>query len=209
MIVILVVVLVFLVALILRLPNADSEQAAAPVPIRGADISFTLQEEAVNQQVRNGAQVQPIEEILSAHGANYARLRLWVSPLAGTSDLASALILAARARKAGLKLLLDLHYSDSWADRTTQTTPTEWQGLSPEDLSRTVENYTRDVVTEFARQDTPVDIVQVGNEVANGMLWPTGQLNESWGENWFPFINLLKAGAKGARDANPAHRPPS
>lgn len=175
--------------------------------IRGADISFTLQEEAVNQLVSDNGTTAPIEQILANHGANYARLRLWVNPQGGTSDLKSTLELARRTHAAGLQLLLDLHYSDSWADRTTQQIPAAWQGQTQQELENTVESYSREVVAALASQGTPADIVQIGNEVTHGMLWPNGRIYAPGGENWAGFAGLVKAGAAGARAGNPAHVP--
>lgn len=182
----------------------------APSPelaIRGADISFTLQEEANNQTLSDNGQTAPLETILARHGANYARLRVWVDPPKGTSDLDSALTLARRARAAGLQILLDLHYSDSWADRTAQQTPAAWQGQNPEQLRSTVETYTRDVLAAFARQATPVAIVQIGNETTHGMLWPTGQIYKQTGEDWAGYAELVKAGIRGAKEAGPGPGP--
>ncbi|WP_426978945.1 glycoside hydrolase family 53 protein [Pseudarthrobacter sp. O4] len=183
-----------------------------PIPsptlrIRGADISFTLQEEAIRQFVSDNGREAPMEQILASHGSNFVRLRLWVNPAPGTSDLKSALALARRAHAAGLKLLLDFHYSDSWADRTTQQPPAAWQGLSQEELASTVERYTRGAVGDFARQGTPADIVQIGNEITRGLLWPYGQIYSPAGENWAGASQLINAGAKGARDGNPAQTP--
>lgn len=177
------------------------------LPIRGADISFTLQEEAIGQVVSDNGRAAPIEQILANHGANYVRLRLWVNPQGGRSDLQSTLELARRAHGAGLKLLLDLHYSDSWADRTTQQVPAAWQGQSEPGLRSTVETYSRDAVGALARQGTPADIVQIGNEVTHGMLWPHGRIYRPEGEGWTGFAELLKAGAAGARAGNPGQVP--
>jgi arabinogalactan endo-1,4-beta-galactosidase len=182
--------------------------ASSPtVGIRGADISFTLQEEGIGQSFSDNGQTAPLETILAEHGATYARLRVWVNPPKGTSDLFSALALARRANAAGLQILLDIHYSDSWADRTTQQTPVAWQGQSPEDLRRTVQNYTRDVVAAFARQGTPADIVQIGNETTHGMLWPTGRIYRQTGEDWTGYAELVKAGIRGVKDGEPAGSP--
>jgi arabinogalactan endo-1,4-beta-galactosidase len=175
--------------------------------IRGADISFTLQEEAINQTVSDNGTVAPIERILASHGANYVRLRLWVNPQGGRSDMNSTLELARRAHVAGLKLLLDLHYSDSWADRTTQQIPAAWQGQTQQGLRSTVETYSRDTVAALARQGTPADIVQIGNEVTHGMLWPNGRIYSPAGETWVGFADLIKAGIAGARAGNPNQVP--
>jgi arabinogalactan endo-1,4-beta-galactosidase len=130
------------------------------------------------------------------------RLRVWNAPPAGYSTLSSALTLARRAKQAGLKVLLDLHYSDFWADPGTQATPRAWAGQSLSTLAGTVRAYTRDAVAAFAQQGSPVDMVQVGNEITNGMLFPLGQVYRSDGQHWAEFATLLKAGIAGARDAN-------
>jgi arabinogalactan endo-1,4-beta-galactosidase len=179
----------------------------AAVSIVGADISSALQQEAANNHVRSQGEILPIEDILSRNGVNYARLRLWVNPTSGTGDLESALALAKRAKAAGLDLLLDLHYSDTWADQHNQQIPAAWSGLDLPELAEAVRTYTKEVVDSFARQGTPVGIVQVGNEVTHGMLWPWGQIQLSWGEWWDGFATLVKAGATGAREGQPGDPP--
>jgi arabinogalactan endo-1,4-beta-galactosidase len=175
--------------------------------IRGADISFTLQEEAVGNTFRDDRGVAPVERILARHGANYVRLRVWTDPPPGYSDQATALTLARRAKQAGMKVLLNLHYSDFWADPAHQTTPRAWQGQDLPTLAATVRAYTRDLVARFARQGTPVDMIQIGNEVTAGMLWPLGQIYQDDGEHWPEFATLLEAGIAGARAGNPrGHR---
>jgi arabinogalactan endo-1,4-beta-galactosidase len=178
--------------------------SSSSLGIRGADISFTLQEEGIGQSYSDNGQTAPLETILAGHGANFVRLRVWVNPPKGTSDLDSALALARRANAAGLHLLLDLHYSDSWADRTTQQTPAAWRGKNPAELRNIVHDYTRDVISAFTRQGTPVDILQIGNETTHGMLWPTGQIYKQSGEDWTEYAELVKAGINGAREGNPA-----
>jgi arabinogalactan endo-1,4-beta-galactosidase len=171
--------------------------------IRGADISFTLQEEAAGITYSDRGVTRPVENILARHGANYARLRVWTDPPAGYSDEASALTLARRAHRAGMKILLDLHYSDFWADPGKQTTPAAWQGQDLPTLTKTVHDYTKRIVAKFARQGTPVDMIQIGNEVVAGMLWPVGQIYQADGNHWTEFATLVNAGIAGAREANP------
>lgn len=191
-------------------PGDDAQPTAPEVPaaprIRGADISFTLQEEARGTRYTgsdtgsDGA--QPIETILAAAGVNVARLRLWVDPPDGYSDLNSVLTLARRAHAAGLQILLDLHYSDFWADPTAQATPAAWKGQSLPQLTGTVRSYTADVVGALNDQGTPPSMVQIGNEVTNGMLWPAGQVYFSGGrQDWTNFGALLRAGIQGVQDA--------
>jgi arabinogalactan endo-1,4-beta-galactosidase len=184
--------------------GATRRRAAAQsnaLPVRGADISFTLQEESIGTTYSVDGAVAPIEKILASAGANFVRLRVWVDPPQGYSDLASALDLARRAKIAGLKIFLDLNYSDFWTDPNHQWTPRAWSTLNPEALQQTVLDYTRTVLTTFQGQGTPVDMVQIGNEVTFGMLWPTGEIYSAGQENWAPFCALLAAGIAGVRDS--------
>jgi arabinogalactan endo-1,4-beta-galactosidase len=107
-----------------------------------------------------------------------------------------------------LNILLDLHYSDTWADGSNQAAPSAWAGQHLPALAATVRKYTRNTVRAFAAQGTPVDMVQIGNEIAHGMLWPQGQIYSGGDadgtpvtENWDGFLTLLKAGLQGATEA--------
>ncbi|MBL7518251.1 glycosyl hydrolase 53 family protein [Frankia sp. CNm7] len=176
--------------------------------VRGVDLSTALLAEAAGIRYSAGGAAEPIERILADVGANYVRLRLWVNPPAGYGDEASALALARRAAAAGMKIFLDFHYSDTWADPKHQTTPAAWRGDDLEALATRVRDYTRRVVADFARQGTPADLVQVGNEISNGMLWPLGRLTDGQPGGWPGFLALVRAGVDGARDGGPAgHRP--
>ncbi|HET9138237.1 glycoside hydrolase family 53 protein [Actinophytocola sp.] len=192
--------------LALGLPLAATVPAlAAPGPrLRGVDISFTLQEEAIGTVYRDGGAARPVERILADRGANLVRLRVWTAPPPGFSDLSAALTLARRARAVGMRVLLNLHYSDFWADPGKQPTPAAWAGQNLATLAETVRRYTRDAVAAFARQGTPVAMIQVGNEITSGMLFPLGQIYRPDGEHWPEFTTLLKAGITGAREGNPA-----
>ena len=131
-------------------------------------------------------------------------MRLWVNPPPGYSNLASDLQMARRIKAAGDKLYLDIHYSDFWADPQHQDIPAAWQGQDLGQLTDTVRSYTRQVISAFAAQGTPVDTVSIGNEIRNGMLWPVGQVNWSADTGWDNLTTLLKAGVAGARAGNPA-----
>jgi arabinogalactan endo-1,4-beta-galactosidase len=196
-----------LMSMILISDSSPTRTPRDPLQIRGADISFTLLEEAAGKEYSERGSPLPIERILAANGADYVRLRVWVNPIPGYSDEASALTLARRARKAGLKLLLAFHYSDTWADTENQTTPAAWLADDFPTLRWRVRDYTRRVVGDFARQGTPVDIVQVGNEVTNGMLWPAGMIYRATGEDWASFSTLLGDCIAGARAGAPGRRP--
>jgi arabinogalactan endo-1,4-beta-galactosidase len=184
-------------------PSSRGRPGSRVLRVRGGDLSFTLQEEAVGTRYADRGLVRPVERLLARRGATYARLRVWTDPPAGYSDRRSALVLARRARRAGLKVLLDLHYSDFWADPAHQSTPAAWAGQDLATLTRTVRAYTRDIVADFARHGAPVDMVQIGNEVTAGMLWPLGQIYQDDRQHWPEFAALLSAGIAGARAGNP------
>ncbi len=174
--------------------------------MRGADLSFTLQLEAAGLAFVDGDRSAPVETLLAARGMNLVRLRLWVDPPPGTSDLASTLALARRANAAGCHVMLALHYADLWADPTHQPTPRAWDGRGVDALAETVRRYTGEVVSALAAQGTPPALVQVGNEVSNGMLWPTGRIERGTDAEWDVLARLLQAGVLGARDAVPGVR---
>jgi arabinogalactan endo-1,4-beta-galactosidase len=182
-------------------------QPASAIPDRGADLSFEPQEEAAGAQFTDNGKPASALSILNHHGLNYVRLRLWVNPPAGYSDLASDLAMARRIKAAGDKLYLDIHYSDFWADPQKQNIPAAWQGQDLGQLAATVQHYTQSVIRQFAAQGTPVDMVSIGNEIRNGILWPVGQVDWTANTGWSNLTTLLKAGVAGARAGNqPGHR---
>jgi arabinogalactan endo-1,4-beta-galactosidase len=174
---------------------------------RGADLSFEPQEEAAGARFTDDGVPGSALSILNRHGLNYVRLRLWVNPPTGYSDLASDLRMARRIEAAGDRLYLDIHYSDFWADPQHQDIPAAWQGQDLSQLSATVDSYTQQVIHAFAAQGTPVDMVSIGNEIRNGILWPVGQVNWTNDTGWSNLVTLLKAGVAGARAANPVGHP--
>jgi arabinogalactan endo-1,4-beta-galactosidase len=171
--------------------------------VLGHDLSTLQQEEdAGNIFTDLDGHVRRVEDVVARHGATYIRERLWVNPPAPYNDLAHILSMARRIKRAGLKLLLDFHYSDFWADPGKQNTPQSWQGQDLPTLANTVYNYTRDVLRRLAWQGTPAAIVQTGNEVTAGMLWPVGQLYVDGTQRWPEFTTLLKAAIAGVRDSH-------
>jgi arabinogalactan endo-1,4-beta-galactosidase len=169
-----------------------------PLPLRGGDLSFLPQEEQAGAVFKDGGKALPAERILARHGATHVRLRLWVHPVDGVNGLASVLAMGRRVHQAGMRIFLSLHYSDTWADSQTQTAPAAWNGQGPDELARSVETYTRDVIGAFAAQGTPLAFVQLGNEIDNGMLWPLGRVRPSVDESWAAFLSLFRAALAGA-----------
>jgi arabinogalactan endo-1,4-beta-galactosidase len=187
--------------------RAFSAMPSSVIPERGADLSFEPQEEAAGARFTDDGMPGTALSILNRHGLNYVRVRLWVDPPPGYSNLTSDLKMAQRIKAAGDKLYLDIHYSDFWADPQHQDIPAAWRGQDLNQLAATVQSYTRSVIHAFAAQGTPVDMVSIGNEIRNGILWPVGQVNWANDTGWSNLVTLLKAGVAAAREANPSgHR---
>jgi arabinogalactan endo-1,4-beta-galactosidase len=173
----------------------------------GADLSFTPQELAAGAQYTDRGRPGTPVQIMRDNGANFVRMRVWVNPPTGYSDLATDLQLARAVHRAGMKIYLDIMYSDFWADPQHEDIPAAWVGQNLTQLTATVNSYTRQVIGAFARQDTPVDLVSIGNEIRNGMLWPIGQVDPVANTGWDNLATLLKSGVAGAKAANPpGHR---
>lgn len=168
--------------------------------IRGADISSLKKSEDFGGIYRDerGAAGDALA-ILRDHGLNYARLRVWLNSPDGYHGQAQLLEMAARLKAAGIRLLVDFHFSDSWADPGKQFKPAAWANLDFDGLQQAVYEHTCDVCSALVRQGTPADMVQIGNEINHGMLWPDGK-NEAGFDR---LAALLKAGIRAARNCSP------
>jgi arabinogalactan endo-1,4-beta-galactosidase len=140
-------------------------------------------------------------DIFKANGVNYIRLRLWHTPSNGYCGTAKTVEYAKKVKAKGLKLLLDFHYSDWWADPGKQNKPAAWVGLSFTVLKDSVYSYTKKAIEAFRNQNIIPDMVQVGNEITAGMLWPDGRVGGNYDINWTHFGDLVKAGIQGVKDA--------
>jgi len=146
----------------------------------GADISAlpVFEKHGAVYRYRGGIAGDAIR-ILADEGMNCYRLRLFVEPTEGgvvVNDLDYTLALARRVKAAGAKLMLDLHYSDTWADPAKQFKPKAWESLAFDKLLVKVQGYTRAVMQRFISEGVAPDYVQLGNEITNGMLWPEGRV---------------------------------
>ncbi|MEO8769057.1 MAG: beta-galactosidase GalA [Ferruginibacter sp.] len=174
----------------------------------GADISFLpeLEEKGMKFTDNDGKQKDAIE-ILKDHGLNYVRLRIFndpardsgYSPQKGFCDLEHTKQMAKRVKVAGMKLLLDFHYSDYWADPGKQYMPAAWRGKSITALKQAVYDYTKMVVQALKDQGTTPDMVQIGNEINHGMMWPIGAIN-----NLDSLAQLIYAGIQGVKAVSPS-----
>jgi beta-galactosidase len=173
----------------------------------GADISFLPQLEGRGIKFHeNGKEVDAVQ-LLKEHGMNYVRLRIFNDPARdsgyapgkGYCDLQHTLQMAKRVKAAGMKLLLDFHYSDYWADPQKQYMPAAWRPLAFPQLQQAVYTYTRSVMQALKDQGTTPEMVQVGNEINHGVIWPAGAVN-----NLDSLAQLLNAGIRAVRSVAPA-----
>jgi arabinogalactan endo-1,4-beta-galactosidase len=179
--------------LVLAFPLLGHRAAQAANYAIGADLSFLKQAEDRGTVFKEEGQAKPGLQIFKDHGYNWIRLRLFHTPTQLPNNLEYTIALAKDAKKLGFKFLLNYHYSDTWADPAKQYIPKAWQGKSHGELVQAVFEYTRDTIAAFRDAGVLPDMVQVGNEITPGMLWPDGKLPD----NWTHFAELLKAGIKG------------
>lgn len=173
----------------------------------GADISWLQSQEDYGMRFSDGGVEGDAIEILRDNGFNYIRLRIFVNPKSelgysqrdGYCDLEHTLAMAKRVKDAGMYLLLDFHYSDNWADPQKQIMPQAWQTYSYEEVCDEVYNHTKSVIEALSAQGTTPDMIQIGNEVSNGMLWPYGSVRHSFSG----LCGLLKEGVRAARECAP------
>jgi len=172
--------------------------AAAASLQNGADVSWLPEIERGGSKFYDskGRAIDPLL-LMKQSGLKVARVRLWVDPADARSSITEVLALAKRIKRAGLSFVLDLHYSDWWADPGSQATPSAWYGMSEKQLTVKINEYTASTLARFARQQTSPQWVQVGNEIGNGMLWPAGKLN-SWSNEEFTRLAAILNSASSA-----------
>ena len=142
--------------------------------INGVDISMLKQvEDNGGMFYEDGNQIDPIQ-LFKEKGINTARIKIWHTPSLNYNNLESVLEIADRANSAGMDLLLDFHYSDTWADPLNQSKPSAWLDLTFEILCDSIEEYSRHVISKLKNQNTLPKYVQIGNETDCGLLWPDG-----------------------------------
>ena len=150
----------------------------------------------------NGNQIDPIQ-IFKDRGINTARIKIWHTPSLNYNNLESVLEIADRANSVGLDIMLDFHYSDTWADPSNQSKPSAWADLNFETLCDSVEQYSRHVITKLKDQNTLPKYVQIGNETDCGLLWPDGYVcDESNNDSqWNKLRELFMHAIEGVNSA--------
>ena len=146
----------------------------------GADVSWITQMEAAGKKFYNatGTEMECMA-LLKSLGMNSIRLRVWVNPSDGWCNTADLLAKAIRANNLGMRIMIDFHYSDVWADPSHQTKPAAWTSFNFADLKTAVSTHTSSVLNTLKTNGITPEWVQVGNETGNGMLWEDGKASTS------------------------------
>lgn len=138
-------------------------------------------------------------QLLKSLGMNTVRLRVWVNPSPSWNNASDVVAKAVRAKNLGMKVMIDFHYSDTWADPGQQAKPAAWAGQSLATLKTSVATHTNDVLTQLKNNGVTPDWVQVGNETNDGMLWSEGKASVSMAN----FAQLINAGYDAAKAVFP------
>jgi arabinogalactan endo-1,4-beta-galactosidase len=177
-------------------PDATPEPPEEPkASISAVDLSSLpeIEQSGAGYFTAGGIQQDVISQLKNS-GVNTIRIRLWVNPSGGHSGLEEVSTFSQRIKNAGLKTWITLHYSDTWADPGKQQKPAQWTGIGFPALLDSVKTYTHRVMTTLQP-----DIVQIGNEINAGFLFPEGNINT----NYSQFRSLLSAGIASVRLAAP------
>jgi arabinogalactan endo-1,4-beta-galactosidase len=171
----------------------------------GADASWLPQMEATDYQFFDvdGTQKNCLQ-LLKDRGINTIRLRVWVNPsnhkVNGHCSTAETVIMAVRAKNMGMRIMIDFHYSDTWADPLHQTKPAAWAGHTFSQLKDDVYNHTYSVLATLKASGVTPEWVQIGNEIPSGMLWPEGKIENN--QNWSQLAQLLNKGYEATKAIN-------
>lgn len=168
----------------------------------GADISWLSQQESWKTVYRNraGKSTELMTILQEEEGINAVRFRVWVNPSGGWSGKQDVINLCKRAHAKGMKIMLDFHYSDTWADPGSQTIPAAWTDHSVEALSKNVYDHTYDVLHSLKVLGIVPKWVQIGNETKRGMLWETGRTSST--EGYANFATLINSAYKAIKEVD-------
>ena len=143
---------------------------------KGADISWVTEMEQDGIVFRNSdGEAMECTALMQSLGCDAIRLRVWVDPQEGWCGMEDVLVKARRAHELGMRLMIDFHYSDWWADPQQQNKPAAWEDMAPGQLRDAVTGHTTEVLSALKEEGITPEWVQVGNETSNGMLWDEGK----------------------------------
>ena len=177
--------------------------------IKGADVSMIPELERLGGKFYDNGVEKDCLTILQEKGINWVRVRIWNDPYSygpngnggGVTDEKKALEVATRAKALGMKVLVDFHNSDWWADPGKQYPPKAWENHGAKQLAKDVYNYTAKVMKDFNAAGVTPDMVQIGNELNNGMLWPV--CKTATPEGYKALADAIAQGLKAVKDNDP------
>lgn len=180
--------------------------------IKGADVSMLPELERLGGKFYANGMEKDCLAILQEKGINWVRVRIWNDPYSygpngnggGVTDEKKALEVTKRAKALGMKVLVDFHYSDWWADPGKQYPPKAWENHNAKQLAKDVYNYTAKVMKDFNEAGVTPDMVQIGNELNNGMLWPVCKTDTP--EGYKALADAIAQGLKAVKDNDPNHQ---
>lgn len=184
-----------------HVPDKEEDTETTASFVKGADISWLTQMEKEGEKfyTTDGKETE-CTALMKKIGFDAIRLRVWVDPEGGWCGKDDVLVKAKRAHELGMKLMIDFHYSDYWADPSKQNPPAAWSEFSASEMTAAVASHTKDVLKALKDKGLDVTWVQIGNEVTNGMLWPLGKVKDNSTGN---FVDFLNAGYAAAKDIYP------
>ncbi|MCG2613465.1 arabinogalactan endo-1,4-beta-galactosidase [Terrimonas sp. NA20] len=174
--------------------------------VRGADIGWVQQMEATGYRFLNDdGKAEDCLKILRDHGMNTVRLRTWVNPsddkVSGHNSKEETVAMAVRAQKLGMRIMINFHYSDTWADPGHQKKPAAWEGHDFPTLLKDVYDYTHEVMSALKNAGVQPEWVQVGNEIPGGMIYPEGSTS-----NWPQLSQLINKGYDAIKAVSPSSK---
>lgn len=173
--------------------------------IKGMDLSTLLELERCGAKYYEDGKEKDILDIMKEHDVDTIRLRLWNDPKseegepygAGNNDLAETIAIGKKVTAAGFGVLLNFHYSDFWADPGKQIKPKAWKDFGVDELEQAVYDFTLENLTKIIEAGVNVTMIQVGNELSNGLLWPEGKV-----PNYDNIAKFVNAGIRACRKVN-------
>lgn len=183
---------IILVMLMLASTTVMQSQEAQKDFVKGADVGFLAGQERRGVQFhdREGRERECLELLKNDYGMSAIRLRVWVNPRGGDCGKEQVLAMAQRVKALGMDLMIDFHYADSWADPAKQPIPAAWKDHSYKQMLKDVKQHTVEVLTLLKQNGIEPRWVQVGNETANGLLWPMGHIEK----NPKQYAGFIRAG---------------
>ncbi|WP_232001503.1 glycoside hydrolase family 53 protein [Proteiniphilum saccharofermentans] len=193
----------YLLVLCLSCQQTTTEVKPEDMFAKGADISWLPQMEAAGYIFYNdNGTPEDCFKILKDHGINSVRLRTWVNPSddphSGHCSKEETVSMAKRAKDWDMRVMINFHYSDSWADPGKQHKPKDWEGLDFDQLKEALYDYTYDVITALKEAGVTPEWVQLGNEIPTGMIYPEGHT-----DNWPQLVQLINHGYEAVKAVSP------